>query len=451
MLRVEDTDQTRFTEESLKTILQGLDWLGIEFDGDPLYQSHNIDAHRRAAQQFLESGHAYHCYCTPEELEAKRKQAQSEKRTIKYDGTCRDLSPEQRAAREAQGLPGVVRFRVPPGETVWTDLIRGVQRWDNEEIGDFVVLRADGSPVYQLAVVVDDHEMGVTLVMRGADHLSNTPKQILMFRALGWDVPQYAHNSFTLGPDKKKLSKRHGATTVTEYRDRGYLPEAFYNFLALLGWSPDDGREFFTRDELIDAFTIEGMTTKDAVFDEKKLEWLSSEHLRAMSSEELAEKAAEFWIREGWLTQEEADSDPARISKMAGLTRERIRTVNDFPDFGYFFRDPESYDEKARRKHWRSDTPARVEALVSRLEELESLDVVSAEGATRTVAGELGISASRLIHPTRLALSGVPHGPGLFELMEVLGKETCIRRMRKALGALSSEAPGDPPQEAGRT
>jgi glutamyl-tRNA synthetase len=436
LLRVEDTDQKRYTEASLGTILEGLAWLGISFDGEPLYQTHNLAAHQQAVEALVDRGCAYRCYCTSEDLEAKRQQAVAERRDVGYDGTCRDLTAEERAAREAEGRPYVVRFRVPEGETVWKDRVKGVQRWANEEIGDFVILRADGSATYQLAVVVDDHDMGVTLVIRGADHISNTPKQIQLFRAMGWDVPEYAHNSLTLGPDGRKLSKRHGATTVTEYRDRGYLPDAVFNFLALLGWAPGDGREVFTRQELIDSFTMEGMLKKDSVFDEQRLEWLHGEHLRARPLAEVTDEAVSRWIASGWVSEAQAKAERARLEQTVSMLQVRITRYDDFLQFGYLFTDPTEYETKARKKHWKTDTGDRLEALLSRLEDLEPFTEAKVEEVTRTLAGELGVSTGKLIHPTRLALSGVGFGPGLFELMEVLGRETCLRRMRHALSAL---------------
>jgi glutamyl-tRNA synthetase len=443
LLRVEDTDQKRYTEASLKTILEGLEWLGISFDGDPVFQTGNLAAHRRAGQALVDQGNAYRCYCTSEELEVKRQQALAAKQDVGYDGTCRELSPEEQAAREAQGTPYVVRFRVPDGDTAWNDRIRGVQRWSNREIGDFVILRADGSPTYQLAVVVDDHEMGVTLVIRGADHISNTPKQIQLFQALGWDVPEYAHNTLTLGSDGRKLSKRHGATTVTEYRDKGYLPDAVFNFLALLGWAPGDGQEVFTRAELAEAFTMETMLKKDSVFDEQKLEWLHCEHLRARPLAEVTDEAASRWISEGWVSQQDAEADRARLERMVSMLQVRITRYEDFRQFGYLFSDPTEFEEKARKKHWKADTAGRMEILIGRLEALEPFSEAKVEEVTRTLAGELGVSTGKLIHPTRLALSGVGFGPGLFELMEVLGRETCLRRLRHAF-----PAPGQSGSEA---
>ena len=438
LLRVEDTDRKRYTEESLQTVLEGLAWLGIEFDDEPVYQSHNIDVHRQAVAQLLESGHAYYAYETPEELEAMQKQAQTEKRRVRYN---RDLTPEKQAELEAQGRPKAVRFKVPEGETVWHDRVRGVQRWDNGEIEDFVLMRADSTPIYQLAVVVDDHQMGVTLALRGADHLSNTPKQIVLFEALGWTVPEYGHSTLILGPDGKKLGKRHGATTVTEYQQQGYLPETMFNFLALLGWAPGDGQEFFSCRELIEAFSIDGMLRRDSVFDEQKLEWLNGEHLRAKPLDALVQEAVALWVEAGWIAAGEVESRKEEWTRIVALLQERIRTVRDFLAVGYFFHDPDRYEEKARKRHWKADTPARMEALISRLEALEAFNEGEVEGVTRTLAGELEISPARLIHPARLALSGVGFGPGLFELMEALGRETCIRRLRKGLEALGREAP----------
>ncbi len=442
LLRVEDTDRDRFTRDSLATILEGLAWLGIAFDGDPVFQTGNAEAHRRAAESLLKQGRAYRCYCTPDALEAKRKQAISERRHVKYDGTCRDLSPEVRGEKERRGIPCVVRFNVREGETAWNDAIRGPSVWANGQIGDFVILRADGSATYQLAVVVDDHDMGVTLALRGADHLSNTPKQIMLFQALGWTIPDYAHTTLILGPDGKKLSKRHGDTTVLEYRERGLLPVALYNFLALLGWAPEEaGREVFEREALVEAFSIEGMLRKDAVFDERKLDWLQGEHIRGKSASELADAAAKVWIEAGWMDEAEAEDREAELARICALLRERIRTYGDFLAFGYFFKDPEAFEEKAKKRHWKADTPVRIEALVSRLEALERFTEGEVERVTRTLAGELGISPARLIHPARLALCGVGFGPGLFELMEVLGQETCIRRLHNGMALLGRETP----------
>ena len=434
LLRVEDTDRERYTESSLQTILDGLNWLGVEFDGEPVFQSHRARAHKRAAERLLATGHAYYGYETPEELAAMQKRAQIEKRRVRYD---RDLTPEQQAAYEAEGRPKVVRFKVPAGETTWRDRIRGVQRWRNAEIEDFVLLRPDGSPVYNLAVVVDDRDMGVNMVLRSADHLSNTPKQIMLFQALSWAVPEYGHSTLILGPDGSKLSKRHGATTIAEYRARGVLSDAMFNYLALLGWSPGDAREVFARDDLIAAFSVDGLHKRDAVFDEKKLIWLNGEHMRLRPVDEVLDDAIPIWIAEGWITKAEARDRRDALTRIAEMLQPRLHALQDLKRAGYFFCDPETYDPKTAKKYWKADTPMRVEMMIDRLQNLDAFGESDIEGATRSLAGELGMSASKLIHPTRLALCGVGFGPGLFELMVVLGRQTCIRRLKKALKSLS--------------
>ena len=432
-LRIEDTDRDRSTGAALNTIREGLDWLGIAFHCQPIFQSANADAHRKTVDRLLETGHAYYAYETPEEARALQRKAQAEGRRVQYN---RDLSSEQCAAFEAEGRPKTVRFRVPEGETVWQDPIRGPQRWDNLEVEDFIILRADGSPIYHLAVVVDDHDLGVTLVIRGAEHLSNTPKQVMLFQALEWDVPAYAHTTLLMGPDGRKLSKRLGATTVTEYRKQGILPEALFNFLALQGWSPGDDREVFTREELVEAFSVEGMLRKNAVFDERKLAWLNGEHLRLKPVSELLRAAVNLWIDAEWITAEDAETRRGPLLRAVKLMQPRIRTMRDFLNFEYFFNDPLSYEEKARKKHWKVDSPSRLELLIDRLEALSDFSEREIEGATRTLSGQLGISTGKLIHPTRLALSGTNVGPGLFEMMDVLGQETCIRRMKTGLERL---------------
>ncbi len=434
LLRVEDTDRERYTESSLQTILDGLNWLGVDFDAEPVFQSHHAEAHKRAAARLVETGHAYYGYETAEELHAVRKQAQIEKRRARYN---RDLTPEQQAAYEAEGRPKVVRFKVPAGETIWHDRIRGVQRWDNAEIEDFVLLRSDGSPVYNLAVVVDDHNMGVNMVLRSADHLSNTPKQMMLFQALSWAVPEYGHSTLILGPDGSKLSKRHGATTIAEYRAQGFLSDAMFNYLALLGWTPGDAREVFARDELTEAFSVEGLLKRDAIFDQKKLVWLNGEHMRRRPVSAVLDDAIAIWTDEGWLAEADARDRRDVLTKIAEMLQPRLHTLQDLRHTGYFFVDPETYDPKTAKKHWKADTPARIEMLTERLWGLDSFGESDVEGATRALAGELGISASKLIHPTRLALCGVGFGPGLFELMAVLGQQTCVRRLKKALKILS--------------
>jgi glutamyl-tRNA synthetase len=432
-LRIEDTDQSRATEDSLKTITDGLAWLGLTCDGDPIFQSENEPSHRSAAERLLESGKAYKFYATPEELEEFRRQAQKDKRAPRYPRQ----SPEEQAEKEAAGVTGAVFFAVPDGETVWQDDIRGESRWDNGVIGDFVIQRSDGSPVYNLAVVIDDHNMGITLVLRGADHISNTPKQVMLFEALGLDVPRYAHATLLKATDGSKLSKRKGATTVTEYQEAGFLSSALVNFLALLGWAPGDGKEVYELDDLIEAFTIDGMLKKDAIFNEKKLTWLNGEHFRAKPIDELLEIASSVWVKAGLIEESELAGRESELRQIVGLMQPRVEMVDDFENAFYFFKDPESYDETVYQKQWKTDTTDRMITLLDRLRAMTSFGESDIEGVVRTLAGELALSAARFIHPTRLCLCGVGFGPGIFELMEVLGQETCIRRISKGLEVLA--------------
>jgi glutamyl-tRNA synthetase len=434
LLRIEDTDQERSDQKSVDVILNGFRWVGIDFDGEPVFQSRNVERHRQCVRKLLETGHAYTCYCPQEVLEEKRQRAMAEKRQPQYDGTCRDLTPAQRADLEAKGIPHVVRLRVPEGETVWDDPVRGECRWSNERVDDLILMRSNGWPIYNLAVVVDDHDTGVTLVMRGPEHISNTPKQVLIARALGFDPPKFVHFSLILGPDKKKLSKRHGATAITEYRDRGYLPQAVLNFLALLGWSPSDGREKLTLREMIDAYSVEGINTKDAVFDEQKLEWLNSQHLNDLSLDQLLNEIAPFWIKAGLISEADLAGRRPYLERVVALLRERCRLLTDFVEKGrYFFEEPVAYEEAARKKHWSNPEAAdRLTALADRFEAVEAFDAASAENGLRALSESLGLSPANLIHPARLAVSGTSGGPGLFEMLEALGRETVVRRLRRS-------------------
>jgi len=440
LLRIEDTDLRRSTDEAVRVIIDGLRWLGLDWDNEEIvYQSKRLHIYREHSERLISEGKAYYCYCTPEELEERRRQAQLEKRPWKYDGRCRDLSESEREKFESEGRPKVVRFRVPEGRTSYNDLIHGPLEVDNDTIGDFVIMKSDGSPTYQLAVTVDDALMGVTLVIRGDDHISNTPKQIMLYEAFGYDIPRFAHVPLILGPDKAKLSKRHGATSITEYRERGYLPEALFNFLVLLGWSPGDDREKMDRDEIIEAFSIEGISKRGAVFDERKLEWLNGLYIKEKPPEELLELALPFLKREGLVSDEDVELRRDWLLKVMDLMKERVKKLTDFAELGaYFFRDPEGYEEKGRSKHWKDPAAVseRLSLLRGRLSSLERFDAASIESAVRTLSEELGISAAKLIHPTRLAVSGMSFGPGLFEMMELIGKERVLKRLEKALDFL---------------
>jgi len=423
LLRIEDTDTARSSREMTQQILRSLEWLGIAWDEDPVMQSANTDRHKQVCGGLYEKGCCYPCFCTKEELEQRRKESGS----YRYDGTCRDLTAREQKQRMESGQPYILRFKVEPGETVFDDMVRGTVRVDNSEIDDFVILRSDSTPVYQIAVVVDDHDMGITHVVRGDDHISNTPKQILLYRAMGWDVPVFAHIPMILGPDKKRLSKRHGAASVEEYKDMGIMPEALVNYLALLGWSAGDDRELFSMEELARVFSIERIVKNPAVFDETRLMWFNGNYMRETPDEALLPLVRET------LTGPQDVSDKYMLGVIA-LMKPRAATYKDIAVSGAcFFKDPESYEEKAVKKHWKKEgVSGRLEAIVSEAQNTDVWDEASIESMIRGLAEKEGVGAGKYIHPVRLALAGCGQSPGLFEMMELLGKETVLRRISRA-------------------
>ncbi len=432
-LRIEDTDQARSTREMVDVIFDSLKWLGLDWDGDPWYQSQRFDVYRRYAEELVQKRKAYHCYCghddDPEEAADWDESNKCQ---------CYLLTVKEKEELDRQGVPRAIRFWVPDGTTVIDDLVYGSMEFNNSEINNFVILRSDGVPTYHLAVVVDDHDMGITHSIRGDDHISNTPKHVLLYRALGWDVPQYAHVPLILGEDKKRLSKRHGAASVLEYAQMGILPEALVNYLALLGWSAGDDREIYTIPELIQAFSINGISRKSAVFDPKKLEWVNSEHIKIYPTEKLLEKVLPSLKEAHLVTDFDAERKVPYLLQVLELFKTRMKTTKDLAKYGrYFFKDPERYDEKALKRFWEGEeTKQRMQKLKERLEQLEDFTAGPIEEVTRSLASELGVPAAKLIHPTRILLTGFSVSPGLFEMMEVLGKETCLRRIERGLEVL---------------
>jgi len=434
LLRIEDTDTGRSSEEALASILDSLRWLGLDWDEEPVFQSRRGDLYRGAVTSLLETGAAYRCFCTKEELEAEREKAVREKLDYHYSGKCRSLSEKDVADRLSDGMPFTVRFRVPAGETSWDDLVHGATSFNNGEFGDFIIAREDGSPVYLLGVAVDDADMDITLVMRGDDHISNTPRQVMIMRALGHGIPRFAHLPQVLGQDKKKLSKRHGAASVMEYRRMGFLPESVVNFLALLGWNPGDDREKMSVNELIDAFSIENISKKSSVFDMRKLEWLNGQYLHELEPDDILELVMPLFVEAAYVAEGDLGTKRAYISGVISLLRERCRLLPEFVEqSGYFFTDPDSYDEKGVKKHFKNvEVADRLDILADRFAALDDFTVDSTEHATRKLSEELEIGAGKLIHPTRLAVTGVTFGPGLFELLALIGKARVVGRMKRA-------------------
>jgi glutamyl-tRNA synthetase len=385
--------------------------------------------YRRAAAALVTSGHAYACYCNPEDLKAKRDAAQAAGSAWTYDRACLKLSADDRAARDAAGMPHAIRFRVPEGRTSFDDLVHGAIDFDHAHIEDFVLVRSDGYPTYQLSVVVDDVAMAITHVVRGDDHISNTPKQVLLYEAMRAPVPQFAHVPLILGPDKKRLSKRHGATSVGEYEKHGYLPEAMVNFLALLGWSPGNDEEVFMREELIERFSLEGISGGNAVFNPEKLDWFNQQHIMRMPGTEILERIRPDLEAAGLL--EAALASPKHAAAAIDLVKPRAKKLHDLvPQLIPFLRDDVERDAAAVAKHLSApDLGPHLNAWRAKLADTAPFDAPTIESALRALADERGIKAGTLIHATRVAVTGQAVSPGIFEVLALVGRERALRRL----------------------
>jgi len=407
LLRIEDTDLKRSSKEMEKDIKDSLLWLGLAWDEEILYQSRRFEIYRRKAEELVEKGCAYYSYT-------------EEDKVVEVD-------------KDFKGKPLAIRFRVPKeGETSFKDIIRGKITFKNEEIEDFVILRSDGSPTYYLACVIDDHYMGITHVIRGEEHIPNTPKQILIYNAFGWKIPSFAHLPMILGYDKRKLSKRHGATAILDYKEEGILPEALVNFLALLGWSPGGDREIITIKEMIELFRLEKVGKRGAVFDVDKLLWMNSEYIRMRKDEDLFPLVAKYFEQANLLTDE---SDYEKLREVIPLLKVRVKVLKDFVRLGeYFFKDDFEFEREAVSMYFKENEIAKLlHEIKERLLKLEDFEKEKVEACIRNFAQEKGIKAAQVIHPLRVSLTGRKVGPGLFELMSVLGKEECVRRIDRAI------------------
>ncbi|MCS7225021.1 MAG: glutamate--tRNA ligase [Armatimonadetes bacterium] len=439
LLRIEDTDRERSRPEFEREILDGLRWLGLDWDEEPVRQSTRLSLYRSVAERLVQMGRAYACFCSPEELEERRKAMMARGLPPKYDRRCRSLSDEERQRRMRE-QSFVLRFAMPlDGETVFQDVIRGPISFAHSELDDFVLLKSDGFPAYNFACVVDDHEMGITHVIRGEDHISNTPRQIQIYQALGWQPPRFAHLPLILGKDRSKLSSRHGATSLKAYQEMGILPEAMVNFLALLGWYPRDGREILSLDEMVEQFELSDVKPSGAIFDLEKLLWMSGHYVRTLAAEDLAIRILPYLVERGWVEPNPSSEQWNYLLQVTPLIQERMRTLSEATSLAdFFYEDPEDYDEPVVSK-WltRSDAPQMLEELSNRLESLEDFTVEGIEETVRRMAAERGQRAAVLIHTTRAALTGRGEGPSLFHLMAVLGRERCVRRLRTAVRRLT--------------
>src|SRR5262245_50009119 len=431
ILRIEDTDVERSREEMTEAILEGMRWLGLDWDEGPFYQSQRRDRHKETGRKLAELGHAYSCFCPPAELKARREEAERKGVAWKYERICLALPPEEMKRRIASGEPCALRFRVPEGTTTWKDRVHGPTAFANDTLEDFVLLRSDGTPTYHLSVVSDDVDMKITDVIRGDDHLSNTPKQILLYRALGMPTPTFAHLPLILGPDKKRLSKRHGAVAVTEYREAGYLPAALFNFLALLGWSPGDGREFLPREELVRLFSFDGVGKKGAVFDEQKLQWLNSQYIQAMPVAVIRESIRPELQKKGLWSPSLEGERRAWFEQVMEILKARSRKLADLArDCAIFLGEAIEFHPEAVAKHLQDpETTHRMKELRKALEEVEPFDEASTEQSLRKVAERLGVAAAKLIHPLRVALTGQAVSPGVFAVLVLVGRERALQRI----------------------
>jgi len=439
VLRIEDTDSTRSKDEYTRSILDGLRWLGVSWDEGPeaggecgpYFQAQRLQLYRDAAEKLVSEAKAYPCFCTTERLDALREQQQGAGLQTRYDGLCRSLPPDESRRRIEQGEKHVIRLKVDTGRVVeWDDLCKGTISITTELLDDLVLLKSDGFPMYNFAVVVDDVGMEITHVVRGEDHISNTPKQILTYEALGLTPPRFGHIPMILGTDRSKLSKRHGATNVIEYERSGYLPEAFFNFLALLGWSSPDEREILSRDEMASLFTLDRVVPHAAIFDIEKLKWMNLQYIKNEPAERLFGRCEPFLRK---IPEYPGEYSRAELLELVSLFRERMNTLTEITHLAaYFFKDPDSYDEKGLKTAQKTpELEAVLGELAADLDKLQEFTHDAIEAAVRTVAQRRGIGAGKVIHPARLAVSGRSEGPGLFDMMRVLGRDRCVRRIRE--------------------
>ncbi|MBI4376364.1 MAG: glutamate--tRNA ligase [Elusimicrobia bacterium] len=446
VLRIEDTDEVRSTEDSVTAILDSMRWLGLEWDEGPrdlasdfgpyapYYQMKRLEHYRKYSRQLVENGAAYSCYCTKEELDVMRRQAQLEKRPPRYDGRCRALSEAQRKRLEAEGRKPSLRFKMPEeGNTLVDDLIRGQVSFENKLQQDFVIVKTSGVPTYNFAVVIDDHLMEITHVIRGDEHLSNTPSQLQLYLALGWKPPRFAHLSMILGPDGAKLSKRHGATSVLEYRDQGYLAPALRNYLALLGWSTPDSQQLFGGHELVDRFDLSGCQKSPATFDPVKLNWMNGEYIRKTPLPELVRLADPFLRRAGI----EPNGGPS-LDKAIALEHEKYKTLTEIPGLIEFFYKPVEFTTKAKEKVLSQPGVKQVLLeLAVDLDQAEPFTDKALEQRVRQFCSIRGLKTGQVFHPLRAACTGRTEGPTLFLMLEIMGREMVVSRLKSAASGLS--------------
>ncbi|MHB0997923.1 MAG: glutamate--tRNA ligase [Armatimonadota bacterium] len=448
ILRIEDTDRARIVPGALEEIYESLRWLGALWDegpevgGDfgPYVQSERLHLYDKYARQLVEQGNAYYCFCTSERLAEMRKEQESKKQATGYDRCCLQLSPEEIAQKQLEGLPAVIRFKVPDeGQTPFYDLVRGDITFENKLLDDFVIMKSDGYPTYHFASIVDDHLMEITHVIRSEEWISSTPKHVLLYKSLGWDPPKWVHPPLILGPDKSKLSKRHGAVRFLDYKEKGFLPEAMINYIALLGWSPGTDQELFTLDEIIEQFNIDGIVNHPVVFDIQKLEWMNGVYIRSADTEHITDLALPYLKEAGLIPENPAPEEMEYIKSAISLEKDKLKLLTDVVErTDFFFQDEPTYEEKGMNKWLRKDyVPGLLRKLIECIESIPELTAETAEEAVRKSGEELGISGGQVVHPIRMAVTGKTAGPGLFETIALLGKNRVIFRLNRTIGEIS--------------
>jgi glutamyl-tRNA synthetase len=451
LVRIEDTDRERFVEGAIETQYHALRWLGLTWDEGPdiagpfgpYQQSLRLDIYKKYADQLIESGHAYKCYCSRERLEKLREIQLERGLPTGYDRRCRDLPEEDKARYEAEGAPYVVRFAIPrEGKVEWNDAVFGAMSWENRVLDDHVLMKSDGFPTYHMANVVDDHLMEITHVIRGEEWLPSTPRHILMYQAFGWEHPTFVHATNILGKNRKKLSKREASAEFLNYERDGYLPEAIFNFMSLLGWSSSEDRDIYTREEIIEKFDLPGLVGRPAILDTDKISWYNGVYIRSLSLPDLAKKCLPHLQEAGLASDNPSDSELEYISKVLALEQERIKTLNDAPKIADFFLladDQYQFEEKAVGKWLSSDSSKdKLEKVIGIFEGLVEWTIEALEASVKSLAETLDVKPAEIIHPIRVAISGRTVGPGLYESIEVLGRNRTLNRLHRAIDIIES-------------
>lgn len=443
VLRIDDTDLERSRTDYIDKLIDSLKWLGLNWDEGPYYQSKRLEEHSREAERLLAEKKAYRCYCSVESLADGRTAAREDSKAYLYPGTCRNLTVDEEEAYQKEGRSPVVRLITPDyGETVVQDEIRGAVTFDHTDLDDLIIMKSNGHPTYNFASIVDDLQMGITHVIRAEEHLSNTPRQQLCAVALGYTLPRFAHVPMILAPDRSKLSKRHGATSVEEFYAEGHLPEALINYMALLGWSPGDDEEVLSIDKMVSRFSLQKVNKTAAIYDVNKLAWMNSLYIRGYALDKLADAALPFFEKKELVKSPLSETESDYYKKVIALVRERSRTLVELAEgASYFYSDQFTYEEKGVKKQFLKEKTAEyLRRAAEGLRSIESFNHDSIESLYRAISEELGVSAGKLIHPTRLAITGCTVGPGVFEIMALLGREKTVERMEKAAELIESEA-----------